>query len=30
MIGGDDVAVTGVTAGGEQVEILTGGRWAFG
>ena len=30
MIGGDDVAVTGVTPGGEQVEILTGGRWAFG
>ena len=30
MIGGDDVSVTGVTPGGEQVEILTGGRWAFG
>ena len=30
MIGGDDVAVTGVTPGGEQVEILTSGRWAFG
>ena len=29
MIGGDDVRVTGTTAGGEQVEILNGGRWAF-
>jgi aminopeptidase len=29
MIGGDEVSVTGVTAGGDQVEILTGGRWAF-
>jgi aminopeptidase len=30
MIGGDEVSVAGVTAGGDQVEILTGGRWAFG
>jgi aminopeptidase len=29
MIGGDDVTVTGVTAGGDRVEILAGGRWAF-
>jgi aminopeptidase len=29
MIGGDDVVVTGVTAAGEEVEILSGGRWAF-
>ena len=29
MIGGEDVAVTGVTADGAEVEILTGGRWAF-
>jgi aminopeptidase len=29
MIGGDDVSVTGTTAAGEEVEILTGGRWAF-
>jgi aminopeptidase len=29
MIGGDDVSVTGMTAAGEEVEILTGGRWAF-
>ena len=29
MIGGDDVIVTGVTAGGDRVEILNGGRWAF-
>jgi aminopeptidase len=29
MIGGDDVAVTGVTPDGAEVEILTGGRWAF-
>jgi aminopeptidase len=29
MIGGEDVTVTGVTAAGEHVEILAGGRWAF-
>ena len=29
MIGGDDVTVTGTTAGGDRVEILNGGRWAF-
>jgi len=23
------VKVTGATAGGERIEILTGGRWAF-
>ena len=27
MIGGDDVAVTGVLAGGEQVALLRGGAW---
>jgi aminopeptidase len=27
MIGGDDVAVTGITADGEEVPVLTGGRW---
>jgi aminopeptidase len=27
MIGGDDVAVTGVTAGGEQVPVLRAGAW---
>jgi aminopeptidase len=27
MIGGDDVSVTGVTAGGERVPILRGGAW---
>jgi aminopeptidase len=30
MIGGDGVSVTGVTATGEEIEILTGGSWAFG
>ena len=30
MIGGDDVAVTGITTSGSEVEILTGGAWAFG
>jgi aminopeptidase len=29
MIGGDDVSVTGVTPDGAEVDILTGGRWAF-
>jgi aminopeptidase len=29
MIGGEDVDVTGLTSSGEEVEILTGGRWAF-
>jgi aminopeptidase len=29
MIGGDDVSVIGVTGAGEEIEILTGGRWAF-
>ena len=29
MIGGDDVAVTGVTEGGERVPVLLGGRWAL-
>jgi aminopeptidase len=27
MIGGDDVSVTGVTAGGERVPVLRGGDW---
>jgi aminopeptidase len=27
MIGGDDVAVTGVLADGEQVALLRGGAW---
>jgi aminopeptidase len=27
MIGGDDVAVTGLTGGGEEVPILSGGAW---
>jgi aminopeptidase len=27
MIGGDEVAVTGVTGSGEQVPVLRGGRW---
>jgi|SRR4051794_2171344 len=27
MIGGDDVAVTGLTGGGEEVPILRGGAW---
>jgi aminopeptidase len=27
MIGGDDVAVTGITAGGDEVPILRGGAW---
>ncbi|HWF35857.1 MAG TPA: aminopeptidase [Solirubrobacteraceae bacterium] len=27
MIGGDDVAVTGITADGEEVPVLTEGRW---
>jgi aminopeptidase len=27
MIGGDDVAVTGMTAGGERVPVLRGGDW---
>ena len=27
MIGGDDVAVTGVTADGERVPVLRGGAW---
>jgi aminopeptidase len=27
MIGGDNVAVTGVTSGGEQVPVLRGGAW---
>jgi aminopeptidase len=30
MIGGEDVAVTGITTSGSEVEILTGGAWAFG
>jgi aminopeptidase len=29
MIGSDDVSVTGVTAAGEEIEILSGGRWVF-
>jgi aminopeptidase len=29
MIGGDDVSVTGLTAAGEEVEVLVGGRWAL-
>jgi aminopeptidase len=29
MIGGDDVSVTGVMPDGAEVDILTGGRWAF-
>jgi aminopeptidase len=29
MIGGEDVTVTGVTAAGEEVDILSGGRWAL-
>jgi aminopeptidase len=29
MVGGDDVAVTGVTTAGAEVEILVGGRWTF-
>ena len=29
MIGGEDVSVTGVTPDGAEVDILTGGRWAF-
>ena len=27
MIGSDDVAVTGITAGGERVPVLRGGDW---
>ena len=27
MIGGDDVAVTGITAAGERVPVLRGGSW---
>ena len=29
MIGGDDVDVTGITAGGERVPVLRGGAWAL-
>jgi aminopeptidase len=29
MIGGDGVSVTGTTAAGEEIAILTDGRWAF-
>jgi aminopeptidase len=29
MIGGDDVSVAGVMPDGAEVDILTGGRWAF-
>jgi leucyl aminopeptidase (aminopeptidase T) len=27
MIGGDDVAVSGVTESGEEVPVLRGGAW---
>ena len=27
MIGGDDVAVTGLTGSGERVPVLRGGAW---
>lgn len=27
MIGGDDVAVTGITADGARIPVLHGGRW---
>jgi aminopeptidase len=27
MIGGDEVAVTGITSGGERIPLLRGGRW---
>jgi aminopeptidase len=30
MIGSDDVAVTGVTDGGERVPVLRGGDWQLG
>ena len=29
MVGGDGVSVTGTTAAGEEIAILTDGRWAF-
>ena len=29
MIGGDGVSVTGTAAAGEEIAILTDGRWAF-
>ena len=29
MIGGEDVSVTGVTAAGEEVDIMSGGRWVL-
>ena len=29
MIGSNDLAVTGITADGERVPVLVGGRWEF-